>query len=90
MNENILKQKKSGVKNFQLIVSYLQAMIKANKNSVTGFSRGVGFDIMDIFFPSFVNDVLSFLRPVISFDAAHLRIEYRGMLYIASLGLVWQ
>ena len=32
------------------------------------------------FFPSFVNDVLSFLRPVISFDAAHLRIEYRGML----------
>jgi hypothetical protein len=27
---------------------------------------------------------------VISFDAAHLRIEYRGMLYIASLGLVWQ
>ena len=60
LNEDILQQQKSGVKNFRLIVPYLQAMIKANEKSVIGFTRGVGFDIMGIrFFPSFVYNVLT-------------------------------
>ena len=37
------------------------------------------------FFPCFVKDVLKYVRPVISLDAAHLRSEYKGMLYIASV-----
>ena len=32
-----------------------------------------------------MNDALKFVRPVVSLDAAHLRSEYKGTLYIASV-----
>jgi hypothetical protein len=86
LNKDTMQQKKSSVKNFQLIVPYLEAMMKGNPDSVIGYTRGVGFEMVDIyFFPCFVNDVLDFVQPVISLDAAHLRSEYKGMLYIASV-----
>ena len=86
LNEDNLQQKKASVKNFQLIVPYLEEMKKLNPMSVIGYTRGDGFDIVDLhFFPSFANDVLNYVRPVISLDAAHLRSEYKGMLYIASV-----
>ena len=77
--------KKSGFKNFQIIVPYLHAMIKANELSVIGFTRWVGFDIMGINYSL----VLSTMYWVLcnlwshSMHAAHLRSEYRGTLYIA-------
>jgi hypothetical protein len=37
------------------------------------------------FFLPFANDVLKTARPVISLDAAHLRSQYKGILYIASV-----
>jgi hypothetical protein len=86
LNEDNLQQKKASVKNFQLIVPYLEEMRKLNPMSVIGYTRGDGFDIVDLhFFPGFANDVLRYVRPVISLDAAHLRSEYKGMLYIASV-----
>jgi hypothetical protein len=53
---------------------------------VIGYTRRVGFEMVDLYFsPCFVNDVLGFVRPVISLDAAQLWSEYKGMLYIASV-----
>ena len=61
-------------------------MLKRNPDSVIGYTRRVAFEMVDLyFFPSFVKDVLKYVRPVISLDAAHLRSEYKGMLYIASV-----
>ena len=86
LTNDTLQQKKSNFMNFQLIVPYLEAMRKGNPDSVIGYTRRVGFEMVDLhFFPNFVNEVLSFVRPVISLDAAHLRSEYKGMLYIASV-----
>ena len=86
LNKDTMQQKKTSVKNFQLIVPYLNAMLKRNPDSVIGYTRRVAFEMVDLyFFPCFVKDVLKYVRPVISLDAAHLRSEYKGMLYIASV-----
>ncbi len=54
--------------------------------SVIGYTRQDTFNIVDLhFFPGFVDEVLSFVQPVIWVDAAHLQSDYRGMLYIASV-----
>ena len=74
------------MKNFQLIVPYLDKLRKSNPMSVIGYTRQDTFNIVDLhFFPGFVDEVLSFVQPVIWVDAAHLQSDYRGMLYIASL-----
>ena len=76
--------------NFQLIIPYVEELRKWNPLSVIGYTRGSACDsacnIVDLhFFPAIANDVLKLVRPVISLDAAHLRSEYKGMLYIASV-----
>jgi hypothetical protein len=86
LNDDVLQQKQVSVKNFQLIVPYLDKLRKSKPMSVIGYTRQDTFNIMDQhFFPGFVNEVLSFVRPVISVDATHLRSNYHGMLYIASV-----
>ena len=72
--------------NFQLIIPYLEEMRKSNPLSVIGYTRGSACNIVDLhFFPAIANDVLKLVHPVISLDAGHLRSEYKGMLYIASV-----
>jgi hypothetical protein len=62
LNDDNLQQKKASVKNFQLIVPYLEEMRKLNPMSVIGYTRGDQFDIVDLhFFPGFANDVLSYV-----------------------------
>ncbi|KAI2509096.1 MULE transposase domain [Fragilaria crotonensis] len=87
INESALGKRKAGVMNFQLIIPYLDELKKCNPLSLIGYTRGTpDCDIVDLhFFPSIANDVLKTVRPVISLDAAHLRSEYKGMLYIASV-----
>ena len=83
--DDVLQQKHASLKNFQLIVPYLDKLRKSNPMSVIGYTQTETFNIVDVhFFPGFVNEVLSFVRPVISVDAAHFRNDYHGMLYIAS------
>jgi hypothetical protein len=36
-------------------------------------------------FPSFMNDSLKFVRPIISLDATHLKSEYKGTLLPATV-----
>jgi hypothetical protein len=86
INDNVPCQRKANVMNFQLIIPYLDEMRNCNPLSLIGCTRGSGCDIIDLhFFPSIANDVLKTVRPVISLDAVHLRSEYKGMLYIASI-----
>jgi hypothetical protein len=54
--------------------------------SVIGCTKTQTHELVDVyFFPGFMNDALKFVRPVVSLDAAHLRSEYKGTLYIASV-----
>ena len=73
-------------KNFQLIIPYLQALKKANDGSVVGFSRDSEKRMTDVhLFPGFMNQSLSFVRPVVSLDAAHLKGVHKGTMYVASI-----
>jgi hypothetical protein len=74
-------------KNFQLIIPYLQALKKANEGSVIGFSRDSEKHVTDVHvFPGFMNQSLSFVRPVVSVDApAHLKGVHKGTMYVASV-----
>jgi hypothetical protein len=79
-------KKRRGGRLDDVIVPYLNAMLKRNPDSVIGYTRRVAFEMVDLYFlPCFVKDVLKYVRPVISLDAAHLRSEDKGMLYIASV-----
>jgi hypothetical protein len=87
LNEDTLQGKTASLKNFELIVPYLEEMTKLNPLSVMGYTlkENTG-EIVDLhFFPGFVNDALRYVRPVISVDAAHLKSKYTGMLYVASV-----
>ena len=88
LNDKLVEDKKQSVlKNFQLIIPYLEEMRKFNPLSVIGYTKDDAFDnIIDLhFFPAISNEILHFVRPVISLDAAHLRSKYKGILYIASV-----
>jgi hypothetical protein len=58
LNKDTMQQNKSSVKNFQLIVLYLEAMTKGNPDSVIGYTRRVGFEMVDLFPPCFVRTVI--------------------------------
>ena len=74
------------LRSFQQIVPYVDEMRKSNPNSVIGYTKSEDEDLIDVhFFPPFMNDALQFVRPVVSLDAAHLRSEWLGILYIASV-----
>ena len=88
LNDKIVHQdKKRSLQNFQLIVPYLEEIQKFNPLSVIGCTKDDVFDnIIDIhLFPAISNEILYFVRPVISLDAAYFRSKYKGMLSIASV-----
>ena len=73
--------------NFQLIRPYLDKMKDVNPHSVMGCTvNGANSEIMEIhFFPGHCRDVLKCVRPLISLDAAHLKSDHMGMLYVATV-----
>ena len=74
------------VRSFQQMVPYLEEMNKCNPMSLIGCTKKITGELEDVyFFPGFMNDALTFVRPVVSLDAAHLRSEWLGTLYIASV-----
>ena len=74
------------VKSFEQMTPYLEEMKKCNPMSVIGCTKTETHELVDVyFFPGFMNDALKFVRPVVSLDAAHLRTEYKGTWYIASV-----
>ena len=81
-----MTNKRLGYKSFQLVGPYLEELARTNPGSVLGFTRLATFELQSIhFIPGFMNSALKFVRPVISLDAAHLRSEFKGILYVASV-----
>ena len=80
------EQKYMQRKNFELIIPYLDALKKANTGSVIGYSWDDNKCMSSIHvFSGFMNKSLSYMRPVVSLDTAHLKGEYKGTLYVASV-----
>ena len=79
-------EKYSIIKNFEMVIPFLEKMKGCNPGSVIGFSRDSDMRLVDLHvFPGMMNWALKFVRPVVSLDAAHLRSEHRGTLYVASV-----
>ncbi|KAG7344072.1 hypothetical protein IV203_022080 [Nitzschia inconspicua] len=71
---------------FQLVGPYVQTFAEQNPGSTAFMERGSNNRIQRVFVcPSFANDVLMCVRPVISIDAAHMRSEWKGTLYLATV-----
>jgi hypothetical protein len=71
---------------FQLLIPYLDRMKLANPGSLIGYTRNQDATMKELFFfPGFVDEVLQFVRPIISLDAAHLRSKHKGTLFVASV-----
>ena len=86
INGDVIRCKKAAVMSFQLIIPYLEELRRCNPSSLIGYSRDQNCNMVDLhFFIPFANDVLKTARPVVALDAAHLRSEYKGVLYIASV-----
>ena len=86
VNRDTMVTKRLGYKSFQLVGPYTEELARTNPGSVLGFLRLPTFELQSVhFFPGFMNTALKFVRPVISLDAAHLRSEFKGTLYVASV-----
>ena len=74
------------VKNFEMIIPFLEAMKSCNSDSVIGYTRDNDMRLVELHvFPGIMNRALKYIRPVISLDAAHLRSTYKGTLYVVSV-----
>jgi hypothetical protein len=86
INCDSMATKRLGCKSFQLVGPYIEELTKSNPGSVLGCTRLQTYELQSIhFIPGFMNNALKFVRPVISLDAAHLRSEFKGTLYVASV-----
>ncbi|KAG7352738.1 MULE transposase domain containing protein [Nitzschia inconspicua] len=71
---------------FQLVGLYVEAFAQRNPGSTAFMERRSDNRIQRVFVcPSFANDVLMCVRPVISIDGAHMRSEWKGTLYLATV-----
>ncbi|KAI2512166.1 MULE transposase domain [Fragilaria crotonensis] len=76
----------ASVKNFEMVIPFLEGLKKTNPGSVIGYTRDEEKRLVDLHvFPGIMNGLLKFVRPVVSLDATHLRSEHKGTLYIASV-----
>jgi hypothetical protein len=68
---------------FEQMTPYLEASMKTcNPMPDIGCTKSPTNELVDVyFFPGFLNNTLQF----VSLDVAHLRSEYKGTLYVASV-----
>ncbi|KAG7367629.1 MULE transposase domain containing protein [Nitzschia inconspicua] len=71
---------------FQLIGPYIQRFVDRNPGSTAIMEKGNDDRIKRIFVcPPFANEALTYVRPVMSLDAAPMKSEWKGTLYVASV-----
>ena len=71
------------MKNFEMVVPFLEGLKQSNPGTVIGYSRDEEMRLVDVHvFPGIMNGALKFVRPVVSLDATHLRSEHKGTLYV--------
>jgi acetyl-CoA acetyltransferase len=70
---------------FQLLIPCLEQMKVVNPGSFMYSIQNNDSTMKEFYvFPGFVNDILQFVRPVISLDAAHLKSKHKGTLFVAT------
>ena len=73
-------------KSYELIVPYLEAFMEQNPGSMVSCDKDPEGCIQRVFIcPGFMNSIYQYVRPVISCDAAHLKSERKGQIYIYSV-----
>ena len=83
LHSEIWEQKYMQRKKIELIILYIEALRKANAGSVIGYSWDDNKCMSSIHvFPGFMNESLSYVRPVVSLDAAHLKGVHKGTLVV--------
>jgi hypothetical protein len=71
---------------FQLLIPYLEKFKEANAGLVVSYVQNEDLTMKSLcLFPSFMNDSLKFVRPIISLDASHLKSKYKGTLLAATV-----
>jgi MULE transposase domain/Ulp1 protease family, C-terminal catalytic domain len=70
---------------FQLLVPYLKTYSENDPGSWVDFEVQDNHTERLFVCPSFMNESLKTVRPIISLDAAHLKSKWAGTLYIASV-----
>jgi hypothetical protein len=71
---------------FQLIIPYLRSYSQNDPEAVIDYLVDDNHIEKVFICPSYMNKSLQFVRPVISFDAAHLKHPvYKGILYVATV-----
>lgn len=70
---------------FQLVIPYLQKFQELNEESTVRFEKD-GDHLSRIFVcPGIMKSTMRHVRPVMSLDAAHLKSQWKGTLYAASV-----
>ncbi len=71
---------------FQLVIPYLEKFKETNAGSFVSYVRNKDLTRKSLcIFPSFMNDSLKFVGPIISLDATHLKSKYKGTLLTATV-----
>jgi hypothetical protein len=79
-------ERQATVKNFEMIIPFLEAMKSSNSDSVIGYTRDTDMQLVELHvFPGILNRALKYIRPVVLLNAAHLRSTYKGTLHVASV-----
>jgi hypothetical protein len=74
-------------RSFQLIGPYIEKFKELNENSIAVVDINDSTNMVKRVFicPGIMDKALKHVRPIISLDAAHLKSEWKGTLYIASV-----
>jgi hypothetical protein len=77
---------KETILSFQLIIPYLLDLKYKDPNAIVHYRRTTEKCLTHVFVcPGCANDVLKQVRPMISWDAAHLKSKWAGTLYAATV-----
>jgi len=80
------KQLQQDKLSFQLIVPYLENFMKLNPESITRVEKDKNNAILRVFVcPGIMKTSMRYVRPIMSIDAAHLRSQWKGTMYVASV-----
>jgi hypothetical protein len=74
-------------RSFQYILPYVNKFNEINPNSTTTVEKTPGTECLKRIFvcPGIMDRSLRHVRPIMSLDAAHLKSEWKGTLYVASV-----
>jgi hypothetical protein len=71
---------------FQLLIPHLEKFKETNTGLFVLYVHNKDLNMKSLcIFPTFMNDSLKFVRPIISLDATHLRSKYKGTLLAATV-----